>query len=254
MTVNQKTTLATGKRFYTWRDEAYWSVTTILGAMPKPALLPWGIKSVAEAAVAATAKGILGPMVESDPADAIRWLKGSPYASRDKAADIGTHVHEAIEAYALGKPTPKWDPKIAPRMQGFMEFIADHQPEYLMAEATVFNATQRYAGTLDSIAILNGRTVVMDVKSGKGVYPEVGLQLAAYRFAEFVALPDGSDQPMPHTDGAVALHLAESGGYTLHEVRADDEVFQAFLFVREVFKFTEVTAKTILTPYERAAA
>lgn len=251
MSVSKKTTLATGKRFYTWRDEAYWSVTTILGAMPKPALLPWGIKMVAEAAVDATLKGILGPMVESNPDDAIRWLKGSPYAARDKAADIGTHVHAAIEAHALGKPFPKWGPAIAPRMEAFEQFVNDYQPVFHMTEASVFNHTQRYAGTLDSIATLDGRTVVLDAKSGKGVYPEVGLQLAAYRFAEFVALPDGSMQDMPATDGAVVLHLPDGGGYTLHDVRADEEVFEAFLFVREVFKFTEVTAKTILSPYVR---
>lgn len=251
MTVSKKTSLATGKRFYTWRDEAYWSVTTILGALPKPALLPWGIKMVAEAAVDATQKGILGPMVASDPDGAIRWLKASPYAARDKAADVGTYVHAAIEAYALGKPFPKWAPAIARRMEGFEQFVKDHQPEFHMTEASVLNRTQRYAGTLDSICTLGDRKLVLDAKSGKGIYPEIGLQLAAYRFAEFVALPDGSDQPMPHTDGAVALHLPDSGVYDLYDVRADDEVFRAFLFVREVFKFTEETAKTILTPFTR---
>jgi hypothetical protein len=41
-----------GKRFYTWGDTNFWSVTTILsGGVPKPALVPWGIKSTAEGAV-----------------------------------------------------------------------------------------------------------------------------------------------------------------------------------------------------------
>ena len=40
------------KRLYAWRGEKFWSVTTIIsGGLPKPALLPWGIKAVAEAAV-----------------------------------------------------------------------------------------------------------------------------------------------------------------------------------------------------------
>lgn len=247
MTVNQKTTLATGKRFYTWRDEAYWSVTTILGGgLPKPALLPWGIKSVAEGAVDAMQRGILAAMVEQDPDNAVRYLKGLPYAQRDKAADLGTFVHAAAEAYALGKPFPTWPPLVKPRMEAFVQFLADYKPAYEMTEASVFNKTERYAGTLDAIAMIAGRRILLDTKTGKGVYPESALQCSAYAHCEFVALPDGSEAPMPKVDGAAVLHLPETGGYQLIEVRIDDEVFRSFLYVRECFRFLETIGKTVL--------
>src|SRR3990172_181392 len=171
------TTSRSGQRYYDWRSERYWSVTTILsGGVPKPALLPWGIKMVAEGAVEAVESGTLAGMVEQDREGAIRWLKGLPWAHRDKAADLGTAV----------------------------------------PEASVFNRTERYAGTLDAIATIGGRTLVIDVKSGKGVYPETALQLAAYRWAEFVGVPDGSEQPMPPTVGAAVLHLTDQGDSFQH--------------------------------------
>ena len=240
------TTSRSGQRFYDWRSERYWSVTTILsGGVPKPALLPWGIKMVAEGAVEAVEKGTLSGMVEQDREGAIRWLKGLPWAARDKAADLGTAIHEGIEAYVLGKPFPKWGSLIVKRMRHVEQFLADYGPTYHMTEASVFNRTQRYAGTLDAIATVGGRTLVIDVKSGKAVYPETALQLAAYRWAEFVGAPDGSEQPMPITVGAAVLHLTDEG-YSFQHVESGRDVFQFFLYCREVFRWQEEFSKTVI--------
>lgn len=258
------TTSKGGSRFYSWRNEQYWSVTTIIGGgVPKPALLPWGIKMVAEAAVSKRAaveamvatcetpedcaKGIFCPVCD----EAVRWLKGSPYAKRDAAADLGTEIHQAAEAYALGKPFPPWPVTIRPYMTSYVQFLEDFTPTFTATEASVYNRTQKYAGTLDAIATLTlplkyePGSYILDTKSGKGIYPEIGLQLAAYRNAEFIGLPDGSEAVMPTVDGALGLHLTPQG-YRLIEIRTDDEVFRAFLYAREVFRFQTETSKTIL--------
>lgn len=239
-----------GKRLYSWRDEAYWSVTTIIGGgVPKPALLPWGIKMVAEGAVEFADQ--LPAMIAADRDGAIRFLKGLPYATRDKAADLGTLVHEAAEAHALGKPMPPVPDEVRPYLTAFERFLADFQPEILATEASVYNRTEHYAGTLDMIARLtlplaeDPAVFILDAKSGKGVYPEVGLQLAAYRNAEFIGLPDGSEKEMPAVDGALALHLTVNG-YRLLEIRCDDEVYRSFLYAREVFRWQEETSKTVI--------
>lgn len=237
-----------GKRFYSWRNENYWSVTTILsGGVPKPALLPWGIKMVAEGAVEAIENGVLAGMVEQDRDGAIRWLKGLPYAKRDAAAELGTYVHNAVEAHALGKPFPKWPVTVKPRMDAFVQFLADYKPEYHLTEASVYNRSQHYAGTLDAIVTIHGRKLVIDVKTGgKDVYPETALQLAAYRYAEFIGLPDGSEEAMWAVDGAAVLHLPATGGYSLVDVRTDEDVFRSFLYAREVFRWQEETSKSVL--------
>lgn len=242
------------KRLYEWRDEAYWSVTTILGGgLPKPALINWAKKFTAEYAVDNLKK--LNALCEPDTDGtidrdgAVDWLKGAAYRDRDAKADLGTAVHEATEAYVLGKPMPKAPAVIKPRMAAFEKFLEDWAPEYQegMTEATVFNRAEKYAGTLDAIVTIAGRPLVMDIKTGgKAIYPETALQLAAYRHAEFIGAPDGSEVEMPDVDGCVALHLPDAGGYSLIECRADEEVYRAFLYVREVFRWTSETQKTAL--------
>jgi hypothetical protein len=130
-------------------------------------------------------------------------------------------------------------------MEQFLNFLADFQPIYEATEASVYNRTERYAGTLDAIATIQGRKLVLDAKTGKAVYPEVALQLAAYRYAEFMGLPDGSEETMREVDGAAALHLADDG-YELIDVQADESVFRSFLYVREVFRFQEEQSKAVL--------
>jgi hypothetical protein len=242
----QATTSRAGQRFYTWRNERYFSVTTIInGGVPKPALINWAKKFTAEYAVEHF--DAFAMLVKDDPDGAIEWLKGAAYRDRDRKAELGTELHTATEAYVLGKPMPPWSLPIRPVMKNFEAFLADYKPNYLATEASVFNRSERYAGTLDAIAEIDGRRYLIDVKSGKGIYSEIALQLAGYRFAEFIGLPDGSEEPMHEVDACAALHLPADGrGYELTDVRADEDVFKTFLYIRECFRWTSETQKTVL--------
>lgn len=265
-------------RLYEWRSptanigdppERFWSVTTILkGGLPSPALTAWGMKAVAEYAVAnhrqlssmlqtvrvrPTSEGMA---IISDPdavQAAIDWLKGSPYRERDRKGDIGSAVHAAAEAHILGKPWPAPDGDVAPYLEQFRRFLDEHKPEFELAEATVYNRTEAYAGTLDAIAVIPGRgRALIDYKTsgrqkdGKpGVYPEHALQLAMYRFAEFIGLPDGTEAPMPAVDGCAVLWLAPDD-YELVPVTADEQVFLAARYVRETFRWMEELSKSVV--------
>jgi hypothetical protein len=248
-----------GKRLYAWRGEKFWSVTTIIGGgLPKPALLPWGIKSVAEVAVAKR-RTLMAMTSECENGGnckapdwcascdaAVRWLKSSPYQQRDKAMELGTKIHAAAEAYKLGKPMPPWPEDIAPSMAQYERFLLAFAPTFEQVEESVYNRAQRYAGTLDAILTLSdGRRLLIDYKTGKAIYPEVSLQLAAYRYAEFIGLPDGSEAPVPEVDGAAVLHLLPDA-WQLIDVRADAAVFSAFLYARETFRFMEEMSKTVI--------
>lgn len=241
------TTNQSGSRYYTWRGENYYSVTTIIGGgLPKPALINWAKKFTAE--YACDHLEALNALVKDDREGAVDWLKNAAWRDRDKKAELGTHLHEAMEAYVLGKPFPRWDDAVAGRMLKFEKFLKDYEPVYEMTEATVFNKTYRYAGTLDAVVHLSGPPpgyYILDMKSGKAVYPEVALQLAMYRFAEFVGLPDGSEAPMPQVDGACALHLTDHD-YQLVDVLADDAVFKTAMHVREVYRWQQELSKQVL--------
>lgn len=259
-------------RLYEWRSptagigeppERFWSVTTILkGGLPSPALTAWGMKAVAEYAVANHRQ--LSSMLETvrvrrtgdemllvtDPdavQAAIDWLKGSPYRERDRKADIGTAVHLAAEAHILGKPWPTPADDVAPYVEQFRRFVDDFAPVFELAEASVYNRSEAYAGTLDAIAVIpdRGRALIDFKTTGKGVYPEHALQLAMYRYAEFIGLPDGTEAPMPTVDGCAVLWLAPDR-YELVPVVADEAVFTAAKYVRETFRWQEELSKGVV--------
>lgn len=254
--------------------ETAWSVTTLLQGCPKPALVYWSAKVVAEFAVAnrTTIDAMLGGVALRVPKDrkkgdgseigvvsdpdavqaAVEYLKSAPWRDRDRKANVGTAVHQEIEAYILGTPRPEVAPELRPYLDAFHRFLTDYQPEFEMSEGTVWNRTESYAGTLDWIARITVRgvpvTILADTKTGKDIYPEVALQLALYRNAEFVLMPDGSEVPMPRVDGAVVLHLCPERpeGYRLIPVQTDEAVFRSALYVREVFRWIDEAQKGVL--------
>lgn len=230
-------------RLYSWGPETFRSVTTILKALSKDALIYWAAREVAEYAYDARDdwQGL-------DRMKAVRLLKGSPWDKRDKAGNLGTAVHDAIESLVLGQTPPPYPESIAPHMDNFARFVKDYRPEWQASEAAVFSRKYGYAGTLDGIVTIGGRTYIIDAKTGKGVYPEYALQLAAYANAEFVGLPDGTEGTLPRIDGGLILHLT-ADGYKVVRVRIDDEVYRYFLYVLQMHKWQEdVSGTAILDP------
>ena len=72
------------------------SVTTILRAgWPKPALMYWGINSVAEWASVNAAQ--VFAMAKESPEAAAAFMKQVPWSKRDKGGNVGTQVHAAFE-------------------------------------------------------------------------------------------------------------------------------------------------------------
>ena len=191
-----------------------------------------------------------------------RWVKGTPERIRDTAAALGSEVHDESERLVLqlardtgvawtdGRAMPAWPEHLQAHMGSFVSFLDDFHPEYLATEATVFNRTQAYAGTLDAVMRLRVGdrvlTILVDYKSGKNIYPEVGLQLAAYANAEFVGSPDGvTELAVPTVDAGAVLHITPKG-YRLRLVRIDEEIYRAFLHAREVFRWAKVLSGTVL--------
>lgn len=260
-----------GGRYYVWRSEdgeqtdRYYSVTTIIdNGIPKPALMGWAVKMTALYAIqnldilrAHIAKdldeaGKLPPFSEKDgkptsegALEAYKLLWNSRYTSKERAAQLGSRIHEAIESYVLDRPAPQWSDDVAPYLENAVRFLTDFGVLVEMTEASVFNRTQKYAGTLDMIATINGQRWLIDFKTGSGVYPETALQMSAYAHAEFIGKPDRTEHPMPEIDRAAIVHL-RADGYRFIPVRIDEEVFSHFLYAREVFRWSEFTSKEVV--------
>jgi len=103
---------------------------------------------------------------------------------KKSSAEEGTLVHETIEAILKGEKVDI-DPRIAPSANAFLEFMEKTKiqvdPEYV--EKQVVNYDERYAGTIDSLALIDGKFGVLDIKTSQAVYRDYNLQTSAYMAA-----------------------------------------------------------------------
>jgi hypothetical protein len=114
-------------------------------------------------------------------------FSGIPKDKLHFAATRGTYVHKATELYDLGNLDPSsLDSAIVPFVEAYRSFRGKVDFKPTLIEHKVFNRARGYAGTLDRAGllngILNGRKVVIDIKTGK-VSKTAGIQLAAYKYA-----------------------------------------------------------------------
>lgn len=230
-----------GSRYYEWKGEKFPSVTTIMSkGIPKPGLIKWAAKIVAAGAVERV------EVWAGMPDDAaIAYLSGIPDEKRNSSAVRGSIIHSAAEIHSNEGEAKVINPEEQAYLDGFIQFRNDWNPKYLLTEQAVFNRTYGYAGTLDSVVRI-GRTVwCLDTKTGNRVYPEVALQLAAYSHAEFIGRDGDIEEPMPAIKKGGVVHLFP-GGYSFIPVRIDDEVFEAFLSVKDVFHWDYGLSGTVL--------
>lgn len=98
-----------------------------------------------------------------------------------KSASEGTLIHETFEKILIGE-TPTIDPTIAPAIKAATDFIAKNHilvdPEFV--ERRVVNYEHRYAGTIDTVALIGGKFGILDIKTSLAIYRDYNLQTAAY--------------------------------------------------------------------------
>lgn len=181
-------------------------VTTVLSnTLPKPALTAWAARTVAEF-VADNQIEVTALWGEGRDR-MVNELKQTPYRERDAAANRGTEVHALAEKLVRGEEV-EVPGELAGYVDAYVRFLDEWQPKPLLVEAPIGNRKWNLAGTLDLVAKLpNGQVALMDVKTSKGVYPEVALQLAAYANAEFY-MELGCEVPMEE--------LGITHGYVIH--------------------------------------
>ncbi|WNT44345.1 exonuclease [Microbacterium phage Mabodamaca] len=239
-----------GSRFYVNPDsqEKYPGVTSVLKNIDKSFLTYWAAKMVAEEAV--NNLDVLSEYMRRSPEAAIDMLKRAPQRNTKAAADTGTAAHDIFERMARGENVQAkyLHEDLQPFAYHFAEFLDTCQPEYLAMEETVWDDEHKYAGSFDALAKIDGQTIWLDNKTTRsGIHAEVGLQLAAYRYAKHILRPDGSRVPNKPGDGAAVLHIRPEGWH-LTPVRADEEMFEMFLHLREVFEWDVLKNTVVSTP------
>lgn len=258
MSQSRQVTGKYGSRYYEWLGpdpEAFTatSVTTIISdGLPKPALTYWAANSVASEAVEKADK--MAQLKEDLGEEGLYdHLKKSPWSRRDKAAAVGTLIHDYAESLILGTEPPIIEDPVTRQMAGQVEqFVMDFNPQYEATEMRVFNKTHLYAGTLDAIAKIKDFTCVLDYKTTTKLrttrslppYSDTSLQLAAYRYAEFGEV-EGQKVDIPEVDRAIVVALGPDW-YKVVPMDTRPPVFEAFLSVAEVAKFQSELSKQVI--------
>jgi hypothetical protein len=221
-------------------------VTTIIGdGVPKPALINWAANSTAEYAVDHWDElGALGPAAR------LKKLQGARYEAKDEAARRGTEVHRAAEELAAGEEVQVPD-EIGGHVDAYARFLDEFDVEPLLVEFSCISYRWGYAGTADLCARLTieGKrvTVLADVKTTRsGIFGEVALQLAAYRYADKWAVGNDERDPIV-VDHCVGIHI-RGDGYDLIPVEAGEQEHKDFLYAMRVGQFAARSRDLIGAP------
>jgi hypothetical protein len=252
-----------GGRTYTVPGgKKYPSVTAYLGAIAKPALVKWAANQEREMVSAAAAKlhaSLTSVISEPSFAMALRERLSSKQAQqiqKETAAAIGTIVHERIEwelRKELGLYT-KEEPFLPEQLvredgsvvvhpaavawEAFKKWRDDVKLKPVAIEQRVYSHRWEFAGTYDFKGLVRDQLAIVDWKSGKALYDEHDVQIAAYREAE---VEMGASAPPLH---GVLLRLPKTPadpGFETKDVEWDrqEELFVVFRAARHLFKWQQ---------------
>ena len=164
-----------------------------------------------------------------------------PDKVKEQAGDIGTLIHDMIEAHIVGE---EFDTSGSPQVEidkaenGFLAFLdweATNKPQYLGLEIEVISEVYMYGGTMDILCHIAEKLIQIDIKSSSGVYPEMIIQVAAYQAAY-------EEQEGKHIDENHILKLGkEDGGFEHHKITqqkidAGWKVFKNLLAIKQIQK------------------
>ena len=155
-------------------------VTTALGIISKPYLIPWAARMAGDYIKSEVVPG--ESLDELQIQELVDGAKNAHRKNRDGAADAGTYIHNWIEEFvATGKkPEMPIAPKLASVINSFLRWWESTNIEVIKPEIKLCSPTLMLAGTADLLCRVDGKLTVMDWKTGSGIYADMFLQLAAY--------------------------------------------------------------------------
>jgi hypothetical protein len=208
---------------------------TLDDGVPKKALKAWAAGVTADYALDHWDELAAKPLSER------YWaLRGAYNQVRTQAMTRGSKLHIVIEALSKGE-TVSYDPVLQPRVLAGLDFLDDFDAQPLYLEEAVWSETHHYAGTFDWLGTLATgpdrapEVWLLDWKPK--VYPDHALQLAAYRWADWLLLNTGP-VAMPEVAKTGVVMLTDTG-YELRPMATGPEVLEVFNHAQHVAHFVQ---------------
>lgn len=143
----------------------------------------------------------------------------------DNAAERGTKVHKLCEALdKYGECEAPED--VSGYVMAYLKFLKEHRPEWREIETAHYHHDKLYAGTIDRCGTLDGRRVVLDIKTSSALQRTLyTAQLNLYRL--MLAEP---------VDALIIAHLKADATYKLVELPIDDALAGACITLHQSLK------------------
>jgi len=212
-------------------------VTTVLGVLNKPALIPWAVKSASDNIKDYLLKNALDkPLTKEEVEKACEEGKNIYKKKASEAADVGSRVHQAIDSIIKGekKDIPE---DIRSGVDGFLAWKGSNSLTIELGDTRLGSKLFGYGGSLDMVAFDGNEAIIFDFKTTKkrkdrdhGIYPEYGIQLASYAnaFTETYGIP---------VKDVYALWLdKEKPGFKALKVSNIGACFEVFLACLKIYK------------------
>lgn len=199
-------------------------VTTLLGdGIPKGGLTSWAAGEAAQYAIEHWAE-----LEQLRLLDRAKQIQYAWQRTRDAAAGKGTTIHRIAEQLSHGVEVDK-PAGLEGHIEACVRFLDSYDVTPVISEATIVNRAIPYAGTLDLVADLLGHRYLLDWKTGKSVYAEAALQLAAYAHAEHYLDKAGLEQPFADlcVERGAVVHL-RADGYDVYPMQIGEAPFNLF--------------------------
>jgi hypothetical protein len=184
-------------------------VTTVLQVLNKPALVKW-----------ANNLGLQG-------IDCNKF--------RDKMADIGTLAHLVVLDYFKGEQSDYSEyskddiDKAENCLISFYSWVKENNVEPLAVETQIISELYRYGGTIDLYCLLNGIPTLVDFKTGKAIYEEMFIQVAAYR-----QLLEEASRPLKQAR-ILRIGREENEGFEDHKISGLEDYWEIFYHTLRIY-------------------
>jgi hypothetical protein len=234
---------------YGYQGVWYPGATTALGVLDKSApLMHYAADQTAEALMLLyeTDGDVLKQLYDAVGRDGVKKaVMDRRNWKRDEAAKLGTKVHSWADALVASQPLPALTETERAYAEHYAEWWQKQGWQLRLSEALVVSpaepgAHEGWGGTFDLLVYdADGKVTLADIKTGKGIYREAILQLAAYGMSKFVS-PMGSEiaYPMPMIERYVIIHVTREGVRTV-DVSIGAREWHAWLACLDLYRWTE---------------
>ena len=234
------------QHYYELDGKRLYGVTTVLGVIAKPALIPWAVKMAIDY-IKENSSGF--QMFEGQQTkfyngindDLLDKAKAAHRKKKEDAGAKGTDAHEIIEglikeSIAINNGNLVSGLHDNQQVKNFIDWAVKNQVKFLASEKQLYSESAWVAGTTDMVFEMNGKKYVGDVKTSSAIYPEHFYQMAAYR----MMLEEMGETGF---DGSVVIRIGKDGKFNEEkdvQYRFDYKTdLNAFLGALAIFKAGE---------------